>query len=155
MQRTQSYCYRPQSLLGDTRKNMTKTYAYTFEEAAPVLMQAIRFHYWQDPGEEIHGHESKCALAAKMLRLTGALPAGMPVQRWDKCRESGKGFGETDIARTARGDPVSEGNPAATRRGQHKRLVVRGFHGIEDPVKGRGPGGSGQPGQWTRWGGFG
>ena len=156
MQRTQSYCYRPQSLLGDTRKNMTKTYAYTFDEAAPVLMQAIRFHYWQDPGQEIHGHESKCALAAKMLRLTGALPAGMPVQRWDKCRESGKGFGETDIARTARGNPVSEvdGN-AATRRGQHKRLVVRGFHGNEDNVKGRGPGGSGQPGQWTRWGGFG
>ena len=78
---------------------MTKTYAYTFDEAAPVLMQAIRFHYWQDPGEEIHGHETKCAFAAKMLRLTGALPAGMPVQRWDKCPGAAI---------------VNQGNPAAT-----------------------------------------
>ena len=154
MQRTQSYCYRPQSLLGDTRKNMTKTYAYTFDEAAPVLMQAIRFHYWQDPGAEVHGHESKCALAAKMLRLTGVLPAGMPVQRWEKCRKDGKNFGETDVARMARAI-ASEGNAASTRRGQRKGLVARGFYGNEDLLKGRGPGGSGRPGQWTRWGGFG
>ena len=156
MQRTQPYCYRPQSLLGDTRKNMSKTYAYTFDEAAPVLMQAIRFHYWQDPGEEIHGHESKCALAAKMLRLTGALPAGMPVQRWDKCRGNGKSGSETDLIRVARG--FSQGGPAATHRGQGKRpgrLVVRGFHGDEHLTRGRGPAGNGQHGQWTRWGGFG
>ena len=98
--------------------------------------------------------ESKCALAAKMLRLTGVLPAGMPVQRWEKCRKDGKNFGETDVARMARAS-ASEGNAASARRGQRKGLVARGFYGNEDLLKGRGPGGSGQPGQWTRWGGFG
>ena len=77
MQRTEPWCYKPSSMYGDTRKNMSKTYAYTFEEAEPVLMQAVRYHMWQDPGEEVSGRESYCAAAAKILRATGALPIGM------------------------------------------------------------------------------
>jgi hypothetical protein len=145
MQRTEPYCYKPQSLLGDTRKNMTKTYAYTFGEAAPVLMQAIRYHFWQDPGEELHGHEVKCELAAKMLKLTGALPAGMPVQRWDKCQ--GRGGDGEDVRPGMR-----------PGRMKARRVRRRGAKQADQRLwraAGHGPEGDGRHGQWTRTGGFG
>ena len=82
MQRTEPWCYRPQSLYGDTRKNMSKTYAYTQAEAEPVLMQAIRYHMWQDPTPDVSGREPRCETAKRILRGTGTLPVGMTPKRW-------------------------------------------------------------------------
>ena len=82
MQRTEPWCYRPQSLYGDTRKNMSKTYAFTQAEAEPVLMQAVRYHMWQDPTPDVSGREAKCDAALKILRATGTLPVGMTPKRW-------------------------------------------------------------------------
>ena len=82
MQRTEPWCYKPQSLYGDTRKNMSKTYAFTQAEAEPVLMQAVRYHMWQDPTPDVSGREPKCEAALKILRSTGALPIGMTPKRW-------------------------------------------------------------------------
>ena len=81
MQRTEPYCYRPQSLYGDTRKNMSKTYAFTQQEAEPVLMQAVRYHMWQDPTSDLSGRESRCVAARKILLATGALPVGITPKR--------------------------------------------------------------------------
>lgn len=82
MQRTEPYCYRPQSLYGDTRKNMSKTYAFSQQEAEPVLMQAVRYHMWQDPTSEVSGRESRCETARKILLATGALPVGITPKRY-------------------------------------------------------------------------
>jgi len=82
MQRTEPYCYTPQSMHGDTRRNLTKQYAYTVEEAEPVLMQAVRYRIWLDPGPSLTGHESLCAHAAKAVELTGALPPGTNTNAW-------------------------------------------------------------------------
>jgi hypothetical protein len=84
MQRTEPWCYKPQSLYGDTRKNMSKTYAYTFEEAEPVLFQAIRYHMWQDPVEDLSGREPMCDFARKHLAGTGTLPTNVLPNRWSK-----------------------------------------------------------------------
>lgn len=78
MQRTEPWCYRPSTLYGDTRKNMSKTYAYTQAEAEPILMQAVRYHMWQDPTPDVSGRERRCESALKILRGSGALPIGMP-----------------------------------------------------------------------------
>lgn len=140
MQLTKPWCYQPKSIIGDTRKNMTKTYAYKFEEASPVLMQAVRYHFWRDPGDEIHGTEPRCEYAAKVLRVTGALPAGMGLRQWEKC-SGGKRTG-----RAKADDDDGEGgvmrNLGRRRRGMGGRFA-------------QGPQGNGRPGQWTRWGGFG
>ena len=142
MQLTEPWCYQP-PISGDTRKNMTKTYAYKFEEASPVLMQAVRYHFWQDPGEEIHGTEPKCEYAAKMLRATGALPAGMGLRQWEKCSggKSGKRAGR------GKADDEDGVDPPVRTLGRRRRGMGGRFA--------QGPEGNGRPGQWTRWGGFG
>ena len=106
MQRTEPWCYSPQSLYGDTRKNMSKTYAYTYEEAEPVLMQAVRYHMWQDPGDDVSGREHKCETARKILRNTGALPIGMPPKRWSTECLSGLDSTTAGRVRVVRGRPV-------------------------------------------------
>ena len=85
MQRTEPWCYRPQSLYGDTRKNMSKTYAFSLAEAEPILMQAVRYHMWQDPTPDVSGREPRCETALKILRSSGALPSGMTSKRWQEC----------------------------------------------------------------------
>ena len=131
MQRTEPWCYSPQSLYGDTRKNMSKTYAYTYQEAEPVLMQAVRYHMWQDPGIEVSGRESRCEAALKVLRGTGALPVGMSPKKWSTECLSGLG-GHTGTA-----------NAPTSKRAQR-------FHRENDPAAG-----DGTPGQFTRWAGLG
>lgn len=74
MQRLEPYCYRPRDLVGQTRQNLSVTYAYTQAEAEPMLMQAVRYHMWQDPGAELTGQEKPCILATKYLEHTGTLP---------------------------------------------------------------------------------
>ena len=125
MQRTEPWCYRPQSLYGDTRKNMSKTYAYTQEEAEPVLMQAVRYHMWSDPTPLVSGREPKCEVALKILQATGSLPIGMTPKRWSVDCLSGLG--------------VQPGRP---RLGNNK-------------WDGGPEGGDGTPGQYTRWAGLG
>ncbi|KAL1520535.1 hypothetical protein AB1Y20_022111 [Prymnesium parvum] len=129
MQRREPYCTTPSSLYGDTRKNMSKTYAYTFDEAYPTLMQAIRYHLWQDPSQEIHGREPKCAYAQKMVAVNGMLPVGMSRLKWQ--RDCVPGFGESDRAR-------------------RHRMKTNAFKQKDDP-----PRGTGKPGQFTRWAGLG
>jgi hypothetical protein len=82
MQRLEPYCYRPQSLAGDSRRNLTKAYEYTRAEAEPVLMQAVRYLLWRDPDPEISGLETECAYARKVLSATGSLPAGTNLKTW-------------------------------------------------------------------------
>ena len=129
MQRTEPYCYKPQSLYGDTRKNMSKTYAFTHEEAEPVLMQAVRYHMWQDPGIEVNGREPRCETARKILNSTGTLPLGMSPRRW---RVECLGIGNATVVLR---------NPRRMRLGAGRR---------EDPAWG-----DGTPGQYTRWAGLG
>ena len=144
MQRTEPYCYRPQSMYGDTRKNMSKTYAYKQEEAEPVLLQAVRYHVWQDPGEGISGREPKCDIALKILRQTGTLPAGMSPKRWSVECLSGIGTADGGGADGGGAAPSGVGTPLARR--VRSRL----------PMKGNVPAsGDGTPGQWTRWAGRG
>ena len=125
MQRTEPWCYRPQSLYGDTRKNMSKTYAFTQAEAEPILMQAVRYHLWQDPTPDVSGREPKCETALKILRATGNLPPTISPKRWSVECLSGL---RTDADAT--GPPIK-------RRAQ-------------DPDAG-----DGSPGQYTRWAGLG
>ena len=128
MQRTEPYCMTP-SLYGDTRKNMSKTYAYTFEEAFPVLMQALRYHIWQDPNPEMHGREPKCIMASKMVAASGMLPSGMSRQRWEK--DCVPGFGENLEAQ------------------MHRSRSLGFLQRVEAPE------GNGKRGQYTRWAGLG
>ena len=128
MNRIEPYCYRPQSFYGDTRKNISKTYAYTQEEAEPVLMQAVRYHMWRDPGLEVSGREPKCEVAQKVLRSTGTLPVGMSPKRW-----SAECAGGADA-------------PSGKVRPRRKRARGR----EEEPDSG-----DGTPGQYTRWAGLG
>lgn len=133
MQRTEPWCSTPSTFYGDTRKNMSKTYAYTYAEAEPVLMQAVRYHMWQDPGPELSGREaSYCIAATKILHATGTLPIGMTPKRWSsEC---------SALAFTNAGGPVFR-----------SRLSRRGAAASRaDP-----PEGDGTPGQWTRWAGLG
>ena len=65
---------------------MTRTYAFTRAEAEPVLMQAVRWHFWQDPGEALSGREPPCDFSARHHHLTGTLPPGMYPSRYlDAC----------------------------------------------------------------------
>jgi hypothetical protein len=130
MQRTEPWCYRPQSLYGDTRKNMSKTYAFTQAEAEPVLMQAVRYHMWRDPALDVSGREPKCETALKILRSSGALPVGMPPKRWSVDCLSGL---RTDL-----------GGVERAARGRARRA------GASDDAAG-----DGTPGQYTRWAGLG
>ena len=135
MQRTEPWCYSPQSLYGDTRKNMSKTYAYTLAEAAPILMQAVRYHMWQDPGVELSGREARCEVAAKVLKGTGALPVGMSPKKWsNECLSGLAGVGAPVLAPPA---------------GKFHRGGGR-FHRADAPAAG-----DGSPGQYTRWAGQG
>jgi len=129
MQRTEPWCYRPQSLYTDTRKNMSKTYAYTQAEAEPVLMQAIRYHMWQDPTPEVSGREPRCQTALKILKGTGALPIGMTPKKWSVECLSGL---STDLA----------------EHSQQPTGALNAQRGIRDE-------GNGSPGQYTRWAGLG
>ena len=145
MQRTEPWCYTPSSLYGDTRKNMSKTYAYTLEEAEPVLMQAVRYHMWQDPGESVHGRESYCEAAAKILRATGALPVGMPPNKWSQ-----ECFLARDPSSAApNGSDAPGGGIAFANNGHTPRRKGRARRKIEPPE------GDGTPGQYTRWAGLG
>lgn len=128
MQRPEPYCTTP-SLFGDTRRNMSKTYAYRFDEAFPILMQAIRYHMWHDPSPDISGREPKCILAQKHIAVNGMLPVGMSVAKWEK--ECKPGLGESDAAKLHR-----------TQSSLFLQKV--------DP-----PQGTGQPGQYTRFAGVG
>ena len=132
MQRTLPYCYRPQTLYGDSRKNMSKTYAFTMEEAEPILMQAVRYHMWQDPGSEVNGREPRCETAKKVLDSTGTLPVGMSPKRWSIECLSG-------LSASAGAQAAAE-QPGA----RHRRAAA------VDPAKG-----DGSPGQYTRWAGLG
>ena len=133
MQRTEPYCYSPQTLYGDSRKNMSKTYAFSFDEAEPMIMQAVRYHMWQDPGEDVSGREPRCETARKILAHTGTLPVGMSPRRWSVECHSGT---------------TNDQDPKAARihaRGKRARLAR-----AEYPAAG-----DGTPGQWTRWAGLG
>jgi hypothetical protein len=132
MQRTEPYCYRPQSLYGDTRKNMSKTYAFLQEEAEPILMQAIRYHMWQDPGLDISGREPRCETARKILHNTGSLPLGMSPKRYS-----------SDCAVITGGGAGSQ--PRSQLLPRRQRQFMRA-----DPDQG-----DGSPGQYTRWAGLG
>ena len=134
MQLTEPWCYKPSSMYGDTRKNMSKTYAYTFLQAEPVLMQAVRYHMWQDPGDDIHGREEYCLVAQKVLHATGALPVGMTPKQWrDECRQ---GSPQTRVAHTDNTGMVSR----RRRRARRPEELAQG---------------NGLPGQFTRWAGLG
>jgi len=108
---------------------MSKTYAYTYEEALPMLMQAVRYHIWQDPDPQLHGREPKCILAQKMVAVNGMLPAGMSLSKWEK--DCLPGFGDGPLA------------------DMHRRRTI-GFQQKVEP-----PEGNGNPGQFTRWAGLG
>lgn len=142
---------------------MSKTYAYTFEEALPVLMQAIRFHTWQDPGDDVSGREERCEAARKVLARTGALPVGMAIKVWrTDCSEGTRGRVNDPLATTGINQVGAAANTSissqvewvtqggrltpdgASLRARRRRTRVR------DP-----PEGNGLPGQWTRWAGFG
>ena len=132
-----------------------------------MLMQAIRYHYWQDPGEELHGHESKCELADKMFKLTGSLPAGMLVQRYERCMAQLQLYEERKkkwARRDAEPAPVAEN--LRPGRMKARRVRRRGAMYADQQYSSlgrlrpgtefsRGPEGNGRHGQWTRWGGFG
>ena len=134
MQQLQRYCYEPPSMYGDTRRNMSKTYAFTIEEAEPVLMQAVRYHVWQDPvflgGPDLTGRESKCELARKSLEASGTLPFGMTVKKW-----------------TERCEPMLSGSPVGVRLRRTSNLWLQRRHERAE--------GDGLPGQYTRWAGVG
>lgn len=128
MQRTEQYCYRPPTLYGDTRKNMSKTYEYKMHEVEPVLMQAVRYHMWQDLDPEQDGRGSKCEVAQRILATTGVLPLGVNLNKW--VSDCVPGIGEDEAARKVR---------------ETSKLWK-----APDPAKG-----SGKPGQYTRWAGVG
>lgn len=122
MQRTEPWCYRPQSLYGDTRKNMSKTYAYTQAEAEPVLIQAVRYHMWQDPTPLVSGREPKCETALKILRATGSLPVGMSPKRWSVECLSGLSVQQQPRNAASDGGPeAGDGTP-----GQYTRWAGQG-----------------------------
>ena len=129
MQRLEPYCYQPQSLWGDTRKNISKTYAYQLHEVMPVLMQAIRYHIWQDPSPSLTGREPKCLFARKTVGATGSLPTGMSFRKYKT--ECEPGFGNDEAAK------------------RHRRISSFWRSKVEPPE------GNGQPGMFTRWAGLG
>lgn len=128
MQRLEPYCMIP-NLFGDTRKNMSKTYAYRYDEALPILMQAVRYHVWQDPSSDLHGREPKCYVAQKMVEFNGMLPSGMSVKKWEN--ECLPGIGDSAAAR------------------EHRKRSFAFMQRLESPE------GNGKPGQYTRWAGLG
>lgn len=181
MQRVEPWCYKPGTMYGDTRKNMSKTYAYTYEEAEPVLLQAVRYHMWQDPGEALSGRESSCDFARKHLAATGTLPVGMLPIRFSKdClpRVAGPsaadGGGGTSAGAGVPGVRVNGvvvgskggGGPAAALRSSsggpsdewttnYGEQVRRGGRSRQPNRVVDPPEGDGLPGQWTRWAGLG
>jgi len=161
MQRTEPWCYKPQSLYGDTRKNMSKTYAYTFEEAEPVLFQAIRYHMWQDPVEDLSGREPMCDFARKHLAGTGTLPTNVLPNRWSKeCAPlvagpvaADGGSGRADDATASTESALAGSASVANIAGEWMTNFGQSYRGrkrLVDP-----PEGDGTPGQWTRWAGLG
>ena len=84
MHRTLPECYIPQNMFQDLRRNMTKSYAYTYEEALPMLMQSLRYMLWIDPGYQISGNEEYCLQMNISRRLNGRLPPFNPVERYKK-----------------------------------------------------------------------
>ena len=149
MQRIEPWCYSPQSLYGDTRRNLSKTYAYTRAEAEPVLMQAVRYHMWQDPGPELSGRESRCEVAMKVLGLTGALPVGMSLARWNETCVPG--LGDSAAAEMVRG--LHPGWNRASRASLSAPGKAKGRRARRDA--GEPAAGDGSPGQYTRWAGVG
>ena len=129
MQRTEPYCYQPQSLWSDTRKNISKTYAFKMSEALPILLQAARYHLWQDPTPDLNGREPKCEVARKWVAVNGALPSGMSYRRYKI--ECEPGLGDSEAAKA--------------HRRTSSQWITR-----QEP-----PGGDGRPGMYTRWAGLG
>lgn len=128
LQRGEPFCTTP-ALFGDTRKNMSKSYAYTYEEVMPTLTQAVRYHIWQDPSPELNGREPKCIVAQKLVAINGMLPPGMSRTKFEK--ECVPGFGNT-------------------ARAEEHRFRSKFFAQKSEP-----PEGNGKPGQFTRWAGVG